>query len=144
MSDLMKRRFTTWPFEKMQNAFRSMFSDIPEWFTGTPAVDVKKEPKEYVVKADMPGLTPDDIDINVEDNSLMISSSKEEEKEESDEGYLVKERRSSAFRRTFELPADADQDSIEADFKNGLLTLHVPRTGEEKAGRRKIDVKTAE
>lgn len=144
MSDLMRRRFPTQPFEKMQNAFRSMFSDFPEWFTNTPAVDVKKEPKEYLVKADVPGLTPKDIDINVQDNTLIISSSKEEEKEESDEGYIVKERRHAAFRRAFELPADADQEGIEANFKNGLLTLRVPRKGGEKAASRKINVKTDE
>ncbi|MFW5768432.1 MAG: Hsp20/alpha crystallin family protein [Spirochaetota bacterium] len=126
----------------MRTAFRSMVPDFPEWFGLTPAVDVKKEEDKYLVQADMPGLTAEDIDINVKDNSLVISSKKEEKKEESDEGYLLKERRSSSFRRAFELPGDADKDKIEAKFDNGLLTLHIPRTGEEKAGSKKIEVKT--
>jgi HSP20 family protein len=138
----MKNRNTpTMPFESMKSAFRSMFSDFPEWFTHTPAVDVKKEKNRYVVKADPPGLTAQDIDINVDDNTLIISSEKEEKSEKSDEGYIMKERKHTSFRRAFELPDDADQTGISADFKNGLLTLNVPRTGAEKSESRKIEVK---
>ena len=142
MSDLMKRRTSiAHPFESLSNWFRSAVPDLPAWYNHAPAVDVKKQDNEYLVEADMPGMDAEDIDVNVEDNILTISSSKDEQKEESDEGYLMRERRSTSFRRRFELPADADQKAIDANFKNGLLTLHVPRTGEERTPSRKIDVK---
>ena len=87
-------------------------------------------------------MTEKDIDLNVEDNVLTISSDKEETREETEEeGYLVKERSSSSFRRSFTLPEDADKDKIDANFKNGLLTLHIPRTGESKP--RKIQIKSS-
>lgn len=129
------------PIDDMRRAFRSFMPDFPEWMNERPAVDVKREENEYRVEAELPGMTEKDIDVNVEDNVLTISSEKEESREETEEeGYLVKERRSSSFRRSFTLPEDADKDKIDANFNNGLLTLHIPRTGESKP--RKIQVKS--
>ena len=92
-----------------------------------PKVDVKEEEGRYVVEADLPGISEKDLEVKVEDNLLTISSKKDEEKKDKKKGYLVKERRSYSFTRSFVLPGDVDKDKIEARFKNGVLTLTVDK-----------------
>ena len=117
----------------------SFFDDVPVWNTRTPAVDVKEEETRYLMEVELPGLTEKDIELKVEDSILTLSSKKEESKEEKKNGYLLRERRSAEFCRTFVLPNDADRAEIKAEFKNGLLEVSVPKKPE--AQPRKIDVK---
>ena len=117
----------------------NFFDDVPVWNTRTPAVDVKEEDKRYLMEVELPGLTDKDIELKVEDNILTLSSKKEESKEQKKNGYLLRERRSAEFCRTFVLPNDADRAEIKAEFKNGLLEVSVPKKPE--AQPRKIDVK---
>lgn len=117
----------------------SFFDDAPVWTTRVPAVDVKEEEKRYLMEVELPGLTEKDIELKVEDNILTLSSKKEESKEEKKNGYLLRERQSSEFCRTFVLPKDANHAEINAEFKNGLLVVNVPKKPE--AQPRKIDVK---
>ena len=116
----------------------SFFDDVPVWNTRTPAVDVKEEESRYLMEVELPGLTEKDIELKVEDNILTLSSKKEESKEEKKNGYLLRERRSAEFSRTFVLPNDTDRAEIKAEFKNGLLMVSVPKKPE--AQPRKIDV----
>jgi HSP20 family protein len=117
----------------------NFFTDVPLWNSRTPAVDVKEEDKRYLMEVELPGLTEKDIDVKVEDNILTLSSKKEESKEEKKDGYLIHERRRAEFARTFVLPNDADREQINAEFKNGLLMVQIPKKPE--AQPRKIDVK---
>lgn len=117
----------------------SFFDDAPVWTTRVPAVDVKEEEKRYLMEVELPGLTDQDIELKVEENILTLSSKKEESKEEKKNGYLLRERQSSEFCRTFVLPKDANHAEINAEFKNGLLVVNVPKKPE--AQPRKIDVK---
>jgi HSP20 family protein len=117
----------------------SYFVDEPVWNTQTPAVDVKEEEKRYLMEVELPGLTDKDIELKVEDNILTLSSKKEESKEEKKDGYLLRERRSAEFCRTFVLPKDAERAEVKAEFKNGLLVVEIPKKPE--AQPRKIDVK---
>ena len=117
----------------------SFFVDEPVWNTQTPAVDVKEEEKRYLMEVELPGLTDKDIELKVEDNILTLSSKKEESKEEKKNGYLLRERRSAEFCRTFVLPKDAERAEVKAEFKNGLLVVEIPKKPE--AQPRKIDVK---
>jgi HSP20 family protein len=117
----------------------SFFDDVPVWNARTPAVDVKDEEKRYLMEVELPGLTDKDIELKVEDNILTLSSKKEESKEEKKNGYLLRERRSAEFCRTFVLPKDADRAEVKAEFKNGLLVVDIPKKPE--AQPRKIDVK---
>jgi len=104
-----------------------IFSDTPIWEARIPAVDVREEKDRYVLEADLPGLTEKDIEVKVEDNLLTISSKKDEKREEKRNGYLIRERRSSAFQRSFVLPTDVDKENITAQFKNGILTLDMKK-----------------
>jgi len=114
------------------------FDDTPVWNTRTPAVNVRENEDGYLMEAELPGLSDKDVELKVEDNILTLSSRKEEAKEENNEGYLIRERRSAEFCRTFVLPRDVDRDTIKAEFKNGLLTVQIPKAAEAKP--RKIDV----
>lgn len=104
-----------------------IFSDTPIWEARIPAVDVREEKDRYVLEAELPGLTEKDIEVKVEDNLLTISSKKDEKREEKRNGYLIRERRSSAFQRSFVLPTDVDKENITAQFKNGILTLDMKK-----------------
>ncbi len=104
-----------------------IFSDTPVWEARIPAVDVREEKDRYVLEAELPGLTDKDVEVKVEDNLLTISSRKDESREEKRNGYLIRERRSSSFQRSFVLPNEVDKENISAQFKNGLLTLEMKK-----------------
>ena len=118
----------------------NFFTDTPVWNARTPAVDVREAEDEYLMEAELPGLTDKDIELNVEDNILTLSSKQEESREEKKNGYLIRERCNQEFARTFVLPKDADREKIKGEFKNGLLVVTIPKTPEAKP--RKIDVKS--
>ena len=118
----------------------NFFADTPVWNSRTPAVDVREAENEYLMEAELPGLTDNDIELNIEDNILTLSSKKEQDKEEKKNGYLIRERCNYEFARTFVLPKDVDREKIKAEFKNGLLLVSIPKSPEAKP--RKIDVKS--
>ena len=114
-------------------------SGHPSYAATTPRVDVQEKADAYHLEAELPGLTEKDFTVNVEHNLLTISSQQEHSDEREENGYVIRERRSGAFRRSFALPEEVDADQISATFKNGLLTLTVPKTGKTQA--RQIAVK---
>ena len=103
-------------------------------------MDVREQENEYLMEAELPGLAEKDIELNVEDNILTLSSKKQESKEEKKNGYLIRERCNYEFARTFVLPKDVDREKIKAEFKNGLLVVNIPKKPETKP--QKIDVKS--
>lgn len=110
-----------------------------------PRVDVRETPAAYLMDMDLPGLSEKDVEISLKDRVLTISSVKEASKEEkkTDEGieYLIRERHSSAFERRFTLPEDIDAENVEANFKNGVLSISIQRKAE--AQPRQILIKSA-
>lgn len=123
-------------FDRMLGSF---FDDIPAWNDRVPSVDIREEADKYVLEAELPGLTEKDIDVKLENNLLTISSKKEENKEEKKNGYLLRERRSTSFSRSFVLPKDVNKEEVSAIFKNGMLTMEINKTPEAKP--RTIDIK---
>ncbi len=112
-----------------------------------PAVDVIQADKSYTISMDLPGMTENDVDINLKDNRLTISSVKkaEETKSEDNENktvYLLRERHNvGQFTRTFTLPKDADSENINAKFNNGVLVITIGQKAEEQP--RKITINVA-
>ncbi len=97
-----------------------------------PKVDVKENKNAYTLEMELPGRTEKDVDIELFHDNLTIQSVKEEKKEEKKEGkesekYILKERRTSSFTRRFSLPSDVDTESINANFKNGVLTISMKK-----------------
>jgi len=129
-------------FDDMKENLQSFFEDFPTWSGSGPAVDVREEATRYLVEAELPGMTEKDIEVKLDGNVLSISSKKKEEKEEKREGYLRRERRSAAFHRSFSLPSDVKQDGVDAEFKNGLLTVELRKT--EASKPRTIDMTSKE
>lgn len=105
-----------------------------------PATDVVENENEIRVLAELPGMGPDDIEIDLENNVLTIRGEKQEERTETDEEgtYHLAERRYGQFSRSFILPRDVESESIEASFDNGVLNVRVPKS--EKARRRRIEI----
>ena len=99
-----------------------------------PKVDVRETKDAYLLDMDLPGCTDKDVQINLKDRILSISSVKEEKKEEKTEGeFLIKERRTSRFARSFTLPEDINGEKVKAEFKNGLLSVLIPRKPEAQS-----------
>lgn len=99
-----------------------------------PSVDVKEKKDAYVLDMDLPGKTENDVELSLKDDVLTIASRTEEIKEEksdekdADKGtWLIRERRTSGFTRRFSLPQDVNADAVNATFKNGVLTVVMPR-----------------
>jgi len=129
-------------FDDMKENLQNFFEDFPVWSGNGPAVDVREEESRYLVEAELPGMAEKDVEVKLDGKVLSISSKKKEETEEKREGYLRRERRSAAFRRSFSLPSDVKQEAVSAEFKNGLLTVELPKT--EASKPRTIDVKSKE
>ncbi len=98
-----------------------------------PKVDVKEDGEAYTMEMDLPGRSEKDVDIELDNNTLTISS-KQEEKNEMEETekeengrWLIRERRVSSFKRSFTLPEDVNLEALNASFKNGILTVKLPR-----------------
>lgn len=119
-------------FESRGNAEPAATSD---W---VPAVDIREEGDCFVIRADVPGVDPKDIEVHAEGGVLTIKGERESEKKESREGYKRIEREYGSFFRRFTLPDTADTDKITAKSTNGVLEVHIPK--HEKVQPRKISV----
>jgi HSP20 family protein len=105
-----------------------------------PAMDLTEEGQEFVLRADLPGLREQDVNIEVEDNVLTISGERRSEHEDRKEGYYRVERAAGRFSRSLTLPEGVDPDSIQARFDNGVLTVRIPKPEERKPRRVAISV----
>jgi HSP20 family protein len=95
--------------------------------TSVPPVDVRETDSEFLMEMEIPGLSEKDVEVKLDNNLLTISSVKEEKKEEKKNGYVLRERKSSEFSRSFVLPEGVDREKIAAQFKNGVLHLNFPK-----------------
>ena len=138
-------------FEDLQNRLSSVFGRAPvrrgngkeeitlaDW---SPLADITEDDKEYVIKAELPDLKTEDVKVTVENGVLTISGERNLEKEEKGKKYHRVERAYGSFLRAFTLPDDADAEKIQAEFKDGILTVHLPKS--EKARPKQIEVKIA-
>ncbi|MGE5818734.1 MAG: Hsp20/alpha crystallin family protein [Deltaproteobacteria bacterium] len=106
----------------------------------TPAVDLYEEKDDIVVKAELPGMEKDNIEVNLSGNRLTIKGEKKQEEEVKKEGYYRSERSYGSFLRTLELPTEVQTDKVKAAFKNGILEIHLPKTEEAKKKETKVNV----
>jgi HSP20 family protein len=110
----------------------------PEWL---PSVDIVEDQKEWLVKADLPEVKKEDVKVTVENGVLTITGERKFEKEEKDKKYHRVERSYGNFLRSFTLPEGADGTKVAADFKDGVLKVHLPKS--EKAKNQAVEVKVA-
>ena len=125
------------PLTSLMNFFsRQAFPGdiLGEW--NVPAVDIQEKEDRYVVKADLPGYSKEELDIRIDDSVLTLSAQHSEELKNESDGYLRQERRSSSFHRSFQFEAGIDHKGVTADYTNGVLTLELPKTEPRTKGRR--------
>jgi HSP20 family protein len=100
-----------------------------------PNVEVERQANELVVRVDLPGVPPDEIDIAIDDGLLTIAGERMQEQRSEDDGFIRTERSYGRFYRTIILPEGADESQIEAKVDNGVLEIDVPITGNNQARR---------
>jgi HSP20 family protein len=126
-------------FENTFARDRQGHADLTTW---APAVDIYETENELVVQADLPDLQDKDIDVRVENNTLTIRGERKFEKDVNEENYLRIERAYGSFMRSFSLPNTVSSENIRADYRNGVLTLHLAKREESKPKQIKISVST--
>ena len=109
---------------------------VAEW---APLVDISEDDKEYLIKAELPEVKKEDMKVTVQNEVLTITGERKFEKEEKDKKYHRVERAYGSFTRSFTLPAEVDPAKVEAEVKDGLLTVHLVKS--EKATPKSIEVK---
>ncbi len=108
--------------------------------TWAPPVDIFENGDNLVLKAELPGINPDDVEVRVEDNTLYLKGERKFEKEVKEQSYHRVERSYGTFTRTFSLPNSVDSDKVGAEYKDGVLTLTMPKKEEAKPKTIKINV----
>jgi len=117
------------------NPFRELETMNDGW---SPSVDVFETDNEIVIKAELPGMDAKDIDIRLEENTLMLKGERRFEKETKNESYHRIERAYGNFSRAFSLPASVDETKVRADYKDGLLKVTLPKKEARKSKEIKI------
>ena len=108
---------------------------VPDW---APAVDIAETPEEFLIKAELPEVKKEDVKVTVENGVLLIEGERRQEKEENAKKFHRIERAYGSFVRTFMVPDNIDEAKVSAEFKDGLLNVHLPKM--EKAKNRAIEV----
>ena len=144
------RNLTFRGISTLQDQINRLFSDAFDRAEGesnltawAPAVDISENAHELVVKADLPGIDPKELDIRVENNVLTIRGERKFEKKVDQDNYLRVERTYGSFSRSFALANTVNPEGIKADYQNGVLTLVVPKREEAKPKQIKVNVGTA-
>ena len=144
------------PFLDLRREMERMFEDVErltgfEPFEGAalpshtflPALDISETKDHVRVTAELPGLNKADVEISVEGDSLILSGEKKQEQEKREGGHYRSERYYGAFNRRVPLPCEVNFDKAEATFKNGVLTVMLPKSEEAKHKHKKIEIKDA-
>lgn len=135
----MERRLSAWfgrPLRRLEGEKEAL--TVAEW---SPLVDIEESDKEYLIKAELPEVKKEEVKLTVQDDVLTISGERKAEKEEKGKKYHRVERCYGSFMRSFTLPDDADGTKITAEYKGGVLRLHLPKS--EQAKPKAIEVKVS-
>jgi len=135
-------RYEPWALiNRLRRELDQSFDTVAREASWTPAVDIHEEAKQFVVRADLPGVKPADIEITAEKGVLSLRGARNFEQQNDEGHYSRVERVSGKFVRTFTLPENVQTDAIKAQFKDGVLELTIPKVA--KAEPRKIEVQAA-
>lgn len=107
--------------------------------TFIPSLEVKEKKDKFIVKAELPGMEKEDVNVSIDGNLLTIRGERKQEKEEKEEGFYRSEIRYGSFQRTIELTNEVDRENVKAAYKNGVLKLTLPKSKEAKT--KQIEVK---
>ena len=139
MEDMQRRissLFDSRPFRRSNLTNDEESITVAEW---APLVDIAEDDKEYLIKVELPEVQKDDVKVTVESGTLTISGERKAEKEEKGRKFHRVERSYGRFERSFSIPDDAESDNVKAEFKDGVLRVHLAKS--EKARPKQIEVK---
>jgi len=142
------------PFEEMERRidefFRKPFSlfgptwfprlKMPEFEEMTPTVDIFEEGHDVVLKAELPGIKKEDIEVKLTEDMITLSGEKKKEEKIEKKNYHRLERSYGSFVRSFRLPAEVQTDQVKAQFKDGILEIRIPKTEEAKKKEKKVEI----
>ena len=129
---------------EMNRLFNTAFGDLPNGGTGAaarrwmPAMDLLETNEDFVLRADLPGMTESDVNIELEDNVLTVSGERKAEREDKREGFYRMERAFGSFSRSLTLPKGVDPEAVSASFDQGVLEVRIPKPEQRKP--RKITI----
>lgn len=127
---------------EMNRLFHRSLTKKNGWLkTFEPEVDLVEENDTFIVKADIPGIKKEELDIKVEGRLLTLKGKRKEEKETKEKNYYASERFYGAFTRMIELPSDVKADQVKATYKDGVLEIALPKTEGAKAKQVAVEVK---
>ena len=132
-------------FDDMDNMVKTVFNN--DWNFPTikpahwaPAVDVEEKDNKFLLTADIPGLTKKDVKINISDSILNISGERSTSSASESEHYHYRERQHGSFSRSFNLPDSIEEDGVSANFKNGILSISLPKQKDTLPKEREIKI----
>ncbi len=126
-----------WP--DLYEPLRNIGQRVADWFA--PRSDASALEDYYEINVELPGVKTDDVDVSIEDNSLVVRGEKRYEHEEAGRTYFFSEREYGSFQRTFRLPPDADSEKIDAEFSDGILRLKIAKRTASQTSGRKVEVR---
>ena len=126
-----------WP--SLYDPLRQMGDRVAEWLA--PASEAAGDETAYTITVELPGVAEKDIHLSVEDGVVMLKGEKRTEREEKGETWFFSERQYGSFSRSFRLPPDADGDKVDAQIKDGVLTITIPKTKPKKADAAKVEIR---
>ena len=131
--------------DEMNRMFNEFFGRVPAQIEAeegmwSPSADISESNDSITINAEIPGMSKDDIKVNIQDNTITLKGEKKHEKEEKDANYHRVERSYGAFVRSFTLPAPVQSDKVKASYKNGVLKITLPKTEEVKPKEILIDI----
>jgi HSP20 family protein len=138
--DPFRSSFSDTQLSRLFSDFFGRASQEQNLTTWAPAVDIYEGEHELVVKADLPDIKPEELDIRVENNILTIRGERKFEKKVDEKNYLRVERAYGSFARSFSLANTVNTEAIKADYKDGVLTLSIPKREEAKPKQIKVNV----
>ncbi len=141
----LRRFFGRDPFRALQEEMDDLIASFSRewdggWLSGElqPSLDVAETDEAIEVRVDLPGVKPDDIDVEIRNNVLQITAERKEEREEKGKTWHRTERRVGTFTRALTLPCDVQEDKVQAEYRDGVLSIMLPKA--EQARTRKISV----
>ena len=140
------------PFERMEDMMEDFFGRsfgrpnwpgmprISEGIETSPSVDIYEKGDDIIVKSDMPGMTKEDIEVNLTDDTITLSGERRKEEKIEEKNCYRLERSYGSFKRTFSLPSEVQSDKAKASFKDGVLEVKIPRSELAKQKEKKIKI----
>jgi len=132
-------------FDHLSNRFQRIFDDFPTFRnygneSFSPRIDISENDKNFLILAEIPGVSKDDLKITLQDNILTIEGEKKKVNEEKEQNYYREERSFGKFKRSFTLPVEVDSDNVDANFKSGTLEIKLNKIEPKEAKERVIEL----